>query len=202
MCSLRVRRGKRLALKTEYAHFSCLAAHLQAAATTEAQPCRCCARYLLYEPFLLAGAAGPGRLPMPNPTNRSPVTLALAPSAPAVPNSPGCSYEAFRGLLPGQADSITLFVVRSPAPNTEFDNGNYTASYCSDNGRPYDLSPEITHASDSLCLIDTDYETLPAHGGYGDGPRWRLRRQPGGSLQGTYAGRPLRLRPARPAPGG
>ena len=122
-------------------------------------------------------------------------------SAPVVASSPGCSYEVFRGLLPGQADSITLFLVRGAAANPEADaSGDYGASYCTDAGHPYDLSPGTSHSPDSLTLYDTSYETMPANGSYGDGPVWRLLRQPDGTLHGTRAGQPLRLRPVPPRP--
>lgn len=113
-------------------------------------------------------------------------------------SSPGASYAMYRGQLPGQPDSNSLYLVLLP-PNSERDvatlQGSLYASYHDPDGEPRELLRQRASA-DSLVLSE---ETQRQPDGNYTEVRWRLRRLPDGSLTGTRAGQPLRLRRARPA---
>ncbi|NML67510.1 DUF3298 and DUF4163 domain-containing protein [Hymenobacter sp. RP-2-7] len=144
-----------------------------------------------------------------SPTSQSTATTtqppAAAPAAPteataAVASSPGTAYHAYRGQLPGQADSITLHLVTAPARFFALGSGpGHRGSYYGADGHPYQLQSQLSTAPDSVVLNDVSPER--ASGPRGEAPVWRLRQQPGGALVGTVAGRPVRLR-LLPAPAG
>jgi len=134
----------------------------------------------------------------------SPTTAAGAPPASQLPaspaaavaSSPGTAYHVYRGLLPGQADSITLHLVAAPR-SFGGATGRFGSYYGAD-GHPYTLQGQPSAAPDSVLLLETSLEKATD----GHDTTWRLRRQPGrGDLAGTVAGRPLRLRLAPPAVG-
>jgi hypothetical protein len=131
------------------------------------------------------------------PTATAPTTAGQAPTTPATfTNSPGTSYRVFRGLLPGQADSITLHLVMAPrrAGDAEV-NGSY-GSYYGANGHPYELQGQPS-AADSVVLFDISPER--AIGAASGNLYWRLRQQPAhGDLAGTIGGQPVQLRLAGP----
>ncbi|RZK23100.1 MAG: DUF3298 domain-containing protein [Hymenobacter sp.] len=122
-----------------------------------------------------------------------------ANTAPTATNSPGTSYQVYRALLPGQADSITLHLVTTQllADKT---GASYFGSYYGADGHPYTLQGQPSAAPDSVALFDTS----PEKGAPGTSPTafWRLRRLPGGGgLAGTLGTQPVRLRRLRPAAG-
>lgn len=135
-----------------------------------------------------------------SPTTSTPATDATVPakhltSTQAVTNSPGTAYLVYRGLLPGQADSITLHLVAAPNNFALAKTAAYVGSYYGTNGRPYSLSSEPA-GPDSVVLFDTSPER--AVGPTGASRRWRLRWQSSG-LMGTVAGQPVQLRLLPPA---
>jgi len=106
----------------------------------------------------------------------------------------------FRGLLPGQADSVTVQLVTAPASFFAYGTGpGHHGSYYGADGHPYELQGQPTTAADSLVLNDSSPEH--AQGPKGESPTWRLKQQPGGSLAGTVGGRAVRLRLVPPAAG-
>jgi hypothetical protein len=118
-------------------------------------------------------------------------------TAPPV-SSPGTSYQVFRALLPGQADSITLHLVATPRLYDET-GAAYFGSYYGPTGHPYSLQGQPSAAPDSVLL----FENSPDKALEGTGDLvWRLRQQPGGALAGAIGGQAVRLRPVRPAAGG
>jgi hypothetical protein len=127
----------------------------------------------------------------------APKTAATA-TTPAEADSPGASYRVYRGLLPGQADSITLHLVTALQPRYDTHGPSSQGSYYGADGHPYQLASQPS-APDSLVL--NDYS--PEHGASptGQAPIWRLRQQPDGSLAGTIGTQAVRLRRAAPAGG-
>ncbi|RYY18075.1 MAG: DUF3298 domain-containing protein [Cytophagaceae bacterium] len=116
----------------------------------------------------------------------------------AVVSSPGTFYRVYRGLLPGQADSITLHLVATPRIFDEAGTA-HLGSYYGPDGHPYSLQGQPTTA-DSVVLFDTSPEQ--AVSAAGTDLYWRLRPEPGrGTLAGTVGGRPVRLRQVLPAAG-
>ncbi|MGI4733572.1 MAG: DUF3298 domain-containing protein [Janthinobacterium lividum] len=114
-------------------------------------------------------------------------------------NSPGATYQVYRALLPGQADSITLHLVAAPSAFAAGKATAYFGSYYGTNGHPYMLGSQPTTA-DSVVLFDTSSEQAvsPDSGNR----NWRLHRQPGRSnLAGTVGGQPVRLRLMPPMAG-
>lgn len=117
-------------------------------------------------------------------------------SSPAAVGSPGTAYQVYRGLLPGQVDSITLHLVTAPRSFNEV-TGRFGSYYGAD-GHPYTLQGQPSAAPDSVLLLETSLEKTAD----GHDTTWRLRRQPGrGDLVGMVAGRPLHLRLAPTAAG-
>ncbi|MEJ7666068.1 MAG: hypothetical protein WKG07_44390 [Hymenobacter sp.] len=107
----------------------------------------------------------------------------------------------FRGLLPGQADSVTLHLVTTLLPRYDGQPLTIQGSYYGPDGHPYQLSGGSgTGAADSVVLDDNSLEHRAAASG--EGPAWRLRRQADGSLAGTVGGRAARLRPVAAPAGG
>ena len=135
-----------------------------------------------------------------NPTQNQATTTAPAASQPSasadtatVASSPGSAYRVFRGLLPGQADSVTVQLVTAPQRFFAFGTGpGHHGSYYGADGHPYELQSQPTAAADSLVLNDVSPEH--AQGPRGESPTWRLKQQPGGNLAGTVGGRAVRLR--------
>jgi hypothetical protein len=115
-----------------------------------------------------------------------------------VADSPGASYRVYRGLLPGQADSITLHLVTAPQPRYDNHGPSSQGSYYGADGHPYELGSQPS-APDSLVL--NDYSPEHGSGPTGQGPTWRLRRLPGGGLAGTVGGQAVQLRRVAPAGG-
>jgi hypothetical protein len=123
---------------------------------------------------------------------------AMAPKTPAVADSPGASYRMYRGLLPGQADSITLHLVTAPQPRYDNHGPSSQGSYYGADGHPYELASRPS-APDSLVL--NDFSPEHSTSSTGQVPTWRFRRQPDGSLAGTIGTQAVRLRRAAPAGG-
>ncbi len=121
-----------------------------------------------------------------------------APAAGPVPmaSSPGTSYRVYRGLLPGQADSITLHLVATSRIFEETGTAHF-GSYYGPDGHLYSLQGQPSAAPDSVVLFDTSPEKAVA--ATGSDLYWRLRRQPalGGELAGTIGGQLVRLRLVR-----
>ncbi|MFD1871436.1 DUF3298 and DUF4163 domain-containing protein [Hymenobacter bucti] len=129
----------------------------------------------------------------------SPATTPTAGQA-AVANSPGTSYQVYRALLPGQADSITLHLVSAPRSASNADLAGHYGSYYGPAAHPYSLMGQPSAAPDSVILFDTSPEKAVGTGG--DNLFWRLQRQAGrGDLAGTVGGQPVRLRAVAPAAG-
>jgi hypothetical protein len=132
-------------------------------------------------------------------------TAALTPPGQAstpqatLTNSPGTSYRVYRGVLPGQSDSITLHLVTAPRRASDAEvNGGYGSYYGLD-GHPYELQGQPS-AADSVVLFDISPER--AVGTTTSNLYWRLRQQPArGGLAGTVGGQPVRLRLVPPTPG-
>jgi hypothetical protein len=127
-------------------------------------------------------------------------TTRQAPQAAAPANSPGTAYHVYRGLLPGQADSITLHLVAAPRSFDATGTVGRFGSYYGPDGHPYTLQGQPSAAPDSVILFETSPERAIAS----EGPTlyWRLRRQPGrGDLAGLVDGQPVRLRRVPPAAG-
>lgn len=132
-------------------------------------------------------------------TDAGPATTAQPPARPATSASadtPGATYAQYRGLLPGSPDSITLHLHTWPSRPGDAETEGLLASYAGSDGQPFQLGGRGSAAPDSVVLVDFS----PAHASQpgADGPVWRLRRQ-GRELTGTWAGKPVRLRLARPA---
>jgi len=127
-----------------------------------------------------------------------PLAPGEAAPTPTVADSPGASYRVYRGLLPGQADSITLHLVTAPQPRYDTHGPSSQGSYYGADGHPYELASQPS-APDSLVL--NDYSPEHGAGPTGQAPTWRLKRQPDGSLAGTVGTQAVRLRPAAPAGG-
>ncbi|MGI4835389.1 MAG: DUF3298 domain-containing protein [Janthinobacterium lividum] len=123
-----------------------------------------------------------------------PAANPAAPTAAAAPaaSSPGTAYWVFRGLLPGQADSVTLHLVTSPKEFFAYGTGpGHHGSYYGANGHPYELQGQPS-TPDSLVLNDISLENDRPY--LGTGATWRLKQQPNGSLAGTVSGHATRLR--------
>jgi hypothetical protein len=120
-----------------------------------------------------------------------PLAPGEAAPTPTVTDSPGAAYRVYRGLLPGQADSITLHLVTAPQPRYDTHGPNSQGSYYGTDGHPYQLASQPS-ASDSLVL--NDYSPEHGIGPNGQAPKWRLKRQPDGSLLGTVGTQAVRLR--------
>lgn len=136
-------------------------------------------------------------------TNQPATTEAThAPEAAATPpteaDSPGAAYRVYRGLLPGQADSITLHLVTAPQPRYDTHGPSSQGSYYGADGHPYELASQPS-AADSLVL--NDYSPEHGAGPTGQAPTWRLKRQPDGALMGTVGTQAVHLRLAAPAGG-
>ena len=138
-------------------------------------------------------------------TTKQPATTEAAGSSAsatggtAVTNSPGTDYRVYRGLLPGQADSITLHLVAAPRIFGEAGTAHF-GSYYGPDGHPYSLQGQPNAAPDSVVLFDTSPERAIAP--TGNDLYWRLQRQPGaGDLAGTVSGQPVRLRLLPPTAG-
>ena len=115
----------------------------------------------------------------------------------AVADSPGASYRVYRGLLPGEADSITLHLVSAPQPRYDSEGISRVGSYYGADGHPYEMQ-SLSSAPDSVALTDISYEhSIPDV----YGPTWRLKLQPNGDLAGTVGGQAVRLRQIAPAVG-
>jgi hypothetical protein len=124
---------------------------------------------------------------------------ALTPQA-TLTSSPGTSYRVFRGLLPGQADSITLHLVMAPHRASDAEIIGSYGSYYGGDGHPYELQGQPSAAADSVVLFDISPER--AIGTTTSNLYWRLRKQAGrGDLAGTVDGQPMRLRLVTPNPG-
>ena len=123
---------------------------------------------------------------------------AATPPAPAVADSPGASYRVYRGVLPDEADSITLHLVTAPQPRFDIQGPSSQGSYYGSDGHPYRLSSQPS-APDSLVLYD--YSPENGAGPTSQGPIWRLKKQADGSLAGTVDDQAVRLRPVAPAGG-
>ena len=156
-----------------------------------------------YAAYALAGLVGLAACNTPaSQTTTDAATQAPTPPAAAeapVASSPGSSYRAYRGRLPGQPDSITLHLVTAPP---RFNGRPLTSqgSYYGPDGHPYPLRGGAgSGPADSVVLHDYSLEHRAAGG---EGPAWRLRRQADGSLAGTVGGRAARLRPAAAPAGG
>ena len=125
---------------------------------------------------------------------------AATPPSPAAPpavaaDSPGASYRVYRGLLPGQADSITLHLVSAPQPRYDARGLSRYGSYYGPDGHPYEMQ-SLSSAPDSVVLTDLSLEhSGPIREGNYAQPVWHLKQQADGSLAGSDAsGQPLRLR--------
>lgn len=114
-----------------------------------------------------------------------------APTGSAVTDSPGASYRVYRGVLPGQADSITLHLITAAQPRYDTHGPSSQGSYYGADGHPYELASQPS-APDSLVL--NDYSPEHGAGPTGQAPTWRLKRQPDGSLAGTIGMQAVRLR--------
>jgi hypothetical protein len=131
-------------------------------------------------------------------------TASVAPDQAPTPSatltsSPGTSYRVFRGLLPGQTDSITLHLVTAPRRASDAEISGSYGSYYGPDGHPYELQGQPS-AADSVVLFDISPER--AINATTSNLYWRLRRQPGhGDLAGTVDGQPTRLRLVTPRPG-
>lgn len=153
-----------------------------------------------YSPFALLGLVG---LAACNSPSSTPATTSKA-SAPAAPvatevNSPGTSYHMYRALLPGQTDSITLYLLTAPRSFDLLGTGHF-GSYYGPAGHPYTLQGQPSAAPDSVVLFETSPEKAISPNG--STLYWRLRRQPGrGDLAGTVGGQPARLRLVPPRAG-
>jgi hypothetical protein len=134
----------------------------------------------------------------PSATTEATNPPAVAPKTPAVADSPGASYRVYRGLLPGQADSITLHLVTAPQPRYDNHGPSSQGSYYGADGHPYELA-SLPSAPDSLVLNDfsPEHSASPT----GQVPTWRFKRQADGSLAGTVGTQAVRLRLAAPAGG-
>ncbi|MDJ0366374.1 DUF4163 domain-containing protein [Hymenobacter sp. H14-R3] len=137
------------------------------------------------------------------PTTSTPAATTQAPAgqktaSQPIANSPGTAYQVYRGLLPGQADSITLHLVAAPQPLYDAAGPSSHGSYYGPDGHPYEVQSQPS-SPDSLVLADLS----PEHGAgpTGNGPVWRLRRQPGGGLAGLLQGQAVRLRLVAPPAG-
>ncbi|MGI4866882.1 MAG: DUF3298 domain-containing protein [Janthinobacterium lividum] len=114
-------------------------------------------------------------------------------------SSPGTDYRVYRGLLPGQADSITLHLITTPRLLDETGPAHF-GSYYGPDGHPYSLQGQPSAAPDSVVLFDTSPEK--AVSAASTNLYWRLRQQPGpGDLAGTLGGQAVRLRLVQPAAG-
>jgi len=148
--------------------------------------------------LLLGLAACHSQTSQPAATEAANPPAAADTPAPAVADSPGASYHVYRGLLPGQADSITLHLVTAPQPRYDTHGPSSQGSYYGADGHPYELGSQPS-APDSLVL--NDYSPEHGAGPTGQGPTWRLRRLPGGGLAGTVGGQAVQLRSAAPTRG-
>ncbi|MGI4874663.1 MAG: DUF3298 domain-containing protein [Janthinobacterium lividum] len=133
----------------------------------------------------------------PATTADAPAAATIPPTPAAAADSPGASYRVYRGLLPGQADSITLHLVTAPQPRYDAGGISRYGSYYGADGHPYEVQA-LSSAPDSVALIDLS----PEHGGLENSPAWRLKQQPDGNLAGTVGGQPVRLRRVAPPVGG
>ncbi len=118
-----------------------------------------------------------------------------AAAAPAETDSPGASYRQYRGLLPGQTDSITLHLMTAPRRINDAQRSGSFASYHGPDGHPYQLASLPSASPDSVLLFDLSPEKADTQR---EGAGWRLRRR-GSTLAGTYNGRPVQLREVTPA---
>ena len=116
-------------------------------------------------------------------------------AAPAVVDSPGAAYRQYRGLLPGQPDSITLDLTTAPRRFDEAEQQGSFASYYGADGHPYQLASYPSASPDSVLLFDVSPEMTDNQQ---EGPTWRLLRA-GDNLTGMRNGQPVRLRAVRPA---
>lgn len=142
--------------------------------------------------LLLALTACPAKKPETAQTT-GPAAGAAAPPA----DSPGATYQLYRGGLAGRPDSLTLHLTITPPRRGSEEIGSLYGSYYGADGQPHELGSQRTVA-DSLVLSEYDHAARDADGNEPE-IMWRLRREPGGNLSGTRAGRPLRLRRAVPA---
>ncbi|TYZ05996.1 DUF3298 and DUF4163 domain-containing protein [Hymenobacter lutimineralis] len=121
---------------------------------------------------------------------------ATAPGAASAADTPGATYAQYRGVLPGSPDSITLHLHTWPSLPGDTETEGMLGCYAGSNGQPFQLGGRSSASPDSVVLVDFSPEHAPTLGA--DGPVWRLRRQ-GHELTGTWNGKPMRLRLARPA---
>lgn len=163
-----------------------------------AAPVLCPMKRLSYAAALLLGLAACHSQTSPPAATEAATVPAATPPPPTVADSPGASYRVYRGLLAGQADSLTLHLVTAPQPRYDAPGPSSQGSYYGADGHPYQLASQPS-APDSLVL--NDYS--PEHGASTteQAPKWRLRRQPDGALAGTVGTQAVRLRPARLAAG-
>jgi hypothetical protein len=125
-------------------------------------------------------------------------TPGQTPTPPVPTSSPGTSYRVYRGLLPGQSDSITLHLVTAPRRTSDAEVSGSYGSYYGADGHPYELQGQPS-AADSVVLFDISPER--AIGTTTSNLYWRLRQQPAqGGLAGTVSGQPVRLRLVLPKP--
>ncbi|WP_151087225.1 DUF3298 and DUF4163 domain-containing protein [Hymenobacter baengnokdamensis] len=149
--------------------------------------------------YVLAGLLGLAACnPQPSSTTQQ-TAPTVAPAATAS-SSPGTSYQIYRLLLPGQADSLTLHLVTAPRSFDATSTAGRFGSYYGSDGHPYALQGLPSPAADSVVLFEISPEK--AIDPNGNSLYWRLRRQPGrADLAGTVGGQPVRLRRVQPAAG-